>query len=176
MIKLDYLKMKEEFDGNEVMIDNISRLEMFDIFHCLLASNENVGNEIANEYNIKNEELRKWLKYCDGGLLFDTVVLSKQAYDEENDMEFDSYEDYNKDKEKYDLDEKYFIIGFRSYGDIICINMAEDNSKIYLLNIETGEFDQTWDSFTDWLAEEIDEGIQLIADDILDPIEAKLED
>lgn len=175
MMKLEYSKMREEFKGNEMMLDCIENLQEFEEFHYLLASDENMKNNIVSQYSIKNEQLEKWLKYCDGGLLFDTVLLSKQAYDKEKDLEFDSYDDYNKDKETYGLDEKFCIIGFRSYGDIICVNTEEHDNKVYLLNVETGEFDDIWDSFTDWITEEIDDAIKLIGEEALDPLPAKLE-
>lgn len=168
--------MKEEFKDNERMIENIERLQEFDLFHYLLSSSEKLKNEISNEYNIKMDELKKWLKYCDGGLLFDTVLLSKQAYDKENNLEFDNYDDYNKNKKDYGLDDKFCIIGLRSYGDLICINTEENDDKVYLLNLETGEFDDIWCSFTDWMIEEIDEAINLIAEDVLDPIPVKLKE
>ena len=176
MMKLDYEKMREEFKNNQMMLDCIDNLQEFEEYHYLLVGNDNIKKEITTQYNIKNEEFEKWLKYCDGGLLFDTVMLSKQAIDKEKDLEFDSYEDYNKDKRSYDLDDKYCIIGFRSYGDIICINTEENDKKVYLLNVETGEFDDIWNSFTDWITEEIDEAIKLIADNTLEPVPAKLED
>jgi len=175
MTRLNYLKMKEEFKDNEMMLDNINNLEEFDIFHYLLSGTQELEKEICKEYNIKNEELKKWLKYCDGGLLFDTVLLSKQAYDTEAGVEFDSYDDYNKDKASYGLDDKFCIIAFRSYGDLICVNTEENDNKVYLFNLEMGQFDDIWDSFVDWITEEIDEAMALIGDEVLEPIDSKLD-
>jgi len=175
-MQLNYEKMREEFKNNQMMLDNIEYLKEFEVFHYLLTGNEKTQKDICDKYNIKNEELKKWLKYCDGGLLFDTVLLSIQAKDVEQDLEFDSYEDYNKDKKMYGLDDKYCIIGFRSYGDIICVNTEEDDKQVYLLNLETGEFDDIWCTFTDWITEEIDTSIQLIADNALEPIQSKIEE
>lgn len=175
-MKLDYLKMREEFKNNKMMLDCINNLEEFEEYHYLLVGNDDTKEEVIKQYNINNKEFEKWLKFCDGGILFDTVILSKQAIDNEKELEFDSYDEYNNDKESYGLEEKYCIIAFRSYGDIICINTEQNDEKVYLLNIETGEFDDIWNSFTDWITEEIDEAIKLIADDILEPLPAKLED
>jgi len=176
MMKLDYKKMKEEFKNSQMMLDDIENLEEFEEYQYLLVGNENTRNEIINKYNIKNEEFKTWLKYCDGGLLFDTVLLSTQAYDKEKDLEFDSYDDYNNDKQSYGLDEKFCIIGFRSYGDLICVSTEENDNKVYLLDVEKGEFSDIWNSFIDWLTEEVDDAIKLIADETLEPIAAKIED
>lgn len=176
MMKLDYTKMKEEFKNSQMMLDDIENLQEFEEYQYLLVGNENTKNDIINKYNIKNEEFKNWLKYCDGGLLFDTVLLSQKAYDKEKDLEFDSYDDYNKDKKSYGLDEKFCVIGFRSYGALICVNTEENDNQVYLLDVEKGEFTDIWNTFVDWITEEINEAIKLIADETLEPIPAKIED
>lgn len=42
------------------------------------------------------------------------------------------------------------------------------------MGCRNGEFSDIWDSFADWLTEEIDDAIRLIAEDALTPLEIKL--
>ena len=55
MERLDYLKFKEAFKGNDNMVESIRRLEEFDNYHCLIKSNIQIANSIISKYGIKME-------------------------------------------------------------------------------------------------------------------------
>ena len=118
------------------------------------------------------------MKYCDGGLLFDTVMLSSKGYDEELDLEFETFDEYNTSevKEEMSLPAGYSVFAIRSYGDPICFNSATNDGKVYLWNIEKSIFEEIWDTFEDWLTDEMDSAIQLIGEEVLDPLDIKLGD
>lgn len=161
----------------EPMKSNIQILTDFDIYHCLLAGGMPIALKVQRQYKAVPLELLDWLKYCNGGLLFDTVLLTTKEHDDELDLDFDTYDEYNTDEARkdYGLPEGYVVFAVRSYGDPICFRNDEPDEKIYLWDVELQEFTDIWDSFGDWLTEELDEAVQLIADDDLDPLAVKLD-
>ena len=161
----------------EPMKGNIERLVDFDLFHCLLAGSLNTSIKLKNIFQYLPAEFIDWAKVCDGGLLFDTVLLSTKGYDKSLDLEFDTFDDMNSDEAKadFDLPEGYIVFAMRSYGDPICFNGNEKDGKVYLWDVENKEFTDIWDSFTDWLTEEIDDAVRLIAEDALEPLNIKLD-
>ena len=161
----------------EPMKGNIERLSDFDAYHCLLAGRLSTSINLKDKYPCLPPEYLNWLKVCDGGLLFDTVILSSKAHDDILDLDFDTYDDMNSDEaySEFNLPEGYFVFAMRSYGDPICFNAKEKDGKVYLWDVEEGEFTDIWDSFADWMTEEIDDAVKLIGEDALEPLEIKLE-
>ena len=175
MSVLSYKKINKK-ELSELMAENYDRLQDFDIYHCLLDGNESSATKIQALVGKITTAYLEWLEICDGGLLFDTTVLASKDYDEELDLPISSIEEYNNADSllEYGISDEYFIFAVRSYGDPICMKKGGEDERVYLWNNEQKEFEDVWDTFEDWLTEEIDEGIQLIADDVLDPLEIKL--
>lgn len=73
------------------------------------------------------------------------------------------------------LPQGYSVFAIRSYGDPICFNYAANDGKVYLWNRETAVFEDIWATFEDWLSDEIDAAVQLIAGGYLKPLGIKLE-
>ena len=175
MAILSYEKL-EMYDLSSCMLENFKRLQDFDIYHCLLAGT------LASTLKIQSQMLKfpqaflKWIKICDGGLLFDTTMLSSKSYDKDLDLPFSSIEEHNTVDaiREYGLPDGYFVFAVRSYGDPICFKKRGEDERVYLWNREEEAFEEVWDTFEDWLTEEIDTGIQLIAEDVLDPLDIKL--
>lgn len=161
---------------SEPMKGNIERLADFDAFHCLLSGSLETSIKLKEKYPCLPVEYLDWLKVCDGGLLFDTVLLSSKGHDDKLNLDFDTYEDMNSEDahSEFNLPEGYIVFAMRSYGDPICFNSEDQGGKVYLWDVENGEFSDIWDSFADWLTEEIDDAIRLIAEDALTPLEIKL--
>ena len=162
--------------STEPMKGNVERLETFDKYHCLLAGSLAASIKLQEVYGNLPIEFLNWIKVCDGGLLFDTVLLSTKGHDDKLDLDFDTYDDMNSSEaySEFGLPEGYVIFGIRSYGDPICFNVRESDGKVYLWDVEKEEFTDIWNSFSDWLTEEIDDAIKLIAEDALDPLGIKL--
>ena len=170
------LKLAAETYTKEPMKTNIKCLLDFDEFHCLLAGNEKIAAHIRKEYAGLPAEYMEWLSLCDGGILFDTVMLSSKQHDDDLDLDFDTYDELNSQESKsaYDLPEGYVIFAILSYGDPVCFSEDEKDEKIYLWDAENKEFSDIWNSFADWFTEEIDDAVQLIAEEVLDPMGIKL--
>ena len=162
--------------SDEFMKGNVERLDLFNVYHCLLGASDSSVARAKEVLGSLPASFLEWMKYCDGGLLFDTVMLSTQGYDDELDLDFETFEDYNSEEVRSDmgLPEDYSVFALRSYGDPICFNTFLNDGKVYLWNVEKGLFEEIWDTFEDWLTEEIDVGVQLIGEEILDPLDITL--
>lgn len=163
---------------SDVMKENIKRLELFDIYHCLRKASFSSAIKAQEVLGKIPTSFLEWMKICDGGLLFDTIMLSSNSYDEDLDLDFETFEEYNTKNVKADmaLPEGYSVFAIRSYGDPICFNSVANDGKVYLWNIEKSIFVNIWDSFENWLSDEIDSAIQLIGEEVLEPLEIKLGD
>lgn len=158
------------------MRDNVENLIEFEPYHCLFSGGMSASLKVQNTYGISSKQFLEWVLICDGGHLFDTVILTTRGHDSTVDLDLDTYEEYNSPeaKESYALPEGFVVFAIRSYGDPICFNVKENDGKVYLWNLEKADFDDIWDSFEDWLTEEIDDAIRLIAEDALDPMGVKI--
>lgn len=174
---LDHQSLLRSF-ASDVMKENVERLEIFNIYHCLRKSSFSSAIKAQEKLGKIPTSFLEWMKYCDGGLLFDTVMLSSKGYDKELDLDFETFDEYNtKDaKVAMTLPDGYSVFAIRSYGDPICFNSETNDGKVYLWNIEKSIFEEIWDSFEDWLTDEIDCAIQLIGEEVLDPLDIKLGD
>lgn len=174
---LDHQMLLRSFTS-DVMKENIERLEIFNIYHCLRKSSFSSAIKAQEKLGKIPTSFLEWMKYCDGGLLFDTVMLSSKGYDEELDLDFETFDEYNTNDTKAEmaLPDGYSVFAIRSYGDPICFNSETNDGKVYLWNIEKSVFEEIWDSFEDWLTDEIDSAIQLIGEEVLEPLEIKLGD
>lgn len=172
---ISYKKINKQL-LSERMSENFDRLEDFDIYHCLLEGSISSTLKIQSLVGKLPQSFIEWLKICDGGLLFDTTILSSKDYDKDLDLPFGSIEEHNTNDSllEYGIPEGYFVFAIRSYGDPICLKKGDDDEHVYLWNREENAFEEVWDTFEDWLTEEIDAGVQLIADDVLDPLEIKI--
>ena len=174
---LDHQLLLRSFTS-DVMKENVERLEIFNIYHCLRKSSFSSAIKAQEKLGKIPSSFLEWMKYCDGGLLFDTVMLSSKGYDEEFDLDFETFDEYNTNDVKSEmvLPEGYSVFAIRSYGDPICFNSETNDGKVYLWNIEKSIFEEIWDSFEDWLTDEIDSAIQLIGEEVLEPLDIKLGD
>lgn len=172
---LDYKKAASKFKGEKNVLEILACLRDFDEFHCLRDSNLLLAGKVENFVASPPKDYIKWMTICNGGLLFDTTLLSVDAYDKALEVEFSTLEDYNTPAahQEFMLPEGFSIIGLRSYGDPICVSASD--SRVYLWNCEAEDFTTIWDSFFDFLADDINEAMELIANEDLEPIPLKLE-
>lgn len=169
----DHHSAQEYYRKDELMAETIHRMEQFQEYHCLRSPAP--ANAVRPAFlRDAPEQYLKWLSHCDGGLLFDTVLLSIREYDPELDLEFDQLAQENTAdiRGELGLPPAFYIIGYRSYGDPIC--MREKDLHIYLWDCEAQAFDTIWGTFHDFLSDEVDTAIELIADGSLEPIPLKL--
>lgn len=175
MAILDHHVLLNSFN-DDYMNENVELLEAFNKYHCLRKASSQTVTKAKKILGSIPASFEEWLNYCDGGVLFDTVMLSTEEYDKELDLDFETYDEYNsaEAKEGMALPQGYSVFAIRSYGDPICFNCAANDGKVYLWNRETAVFEDIWDTFEDWLTDEIDAAVQLIGDGDLEPLGIKL--
>ena len=174
---MEFMNLKEakKVYTKGFMKDNIENLEEFDAFHCLLASKEDTIEKTKKVLKYIPKQYEEWLKYCDGGMLFDIDILTAHDYSDDE-IDFDNLEE-NNNEETYnmvDLPKGYVIFALESTGNVFCFNLEEKDEKVYLWNIEEKEFTDIWDTFEDWITEEIDIAIEMIGEDVIQPLDIKL--
>ena len=109
----DYARAANKYKDNELMLETIKRLRSFDEYHCLRNSSLLIGKKAAEVLPKSVEQYIGWMTVCNGGLLFDTTLLSVTDLDKELDIEFSTLDEYNNEETygEMELPEGYFIIG-----------------------------------------------------------------
>lgn len=176
MAFIDYKLLSQAYPAGR-MNDNVRRLKDYDIFHCLLAGNTERAAAVKKRVSDLPEDFLKWLDICDGGMLFDTAMLSTKSHDTELDLDFDTYGNYyNAElrKEK-DIRDDWFVFAVAVHSDVFFFDMGKKDGKVYQWDIEERKVYAIWSSFEDWLTDQINEAVDLIADEKLETLDIKLE-
>ena len=119
------------------------------------------------------EQLKEWLKIFDGGLLFTTSMFSTLDHKEGAFNQLLTFAEINSMdfKEKNDLPEEIVCFAMTNYGNYYCYVSYEDCGWVYEFDVDQCALTIKWDSFAQWLDEQIDFAESLIRDDLLDPLE-----
>lgn len=174
----NYEIAKEQFKNNEFVLETIKRLQDFDEFHCLRDTVPHSLKSVSTILSNVPDEYFEWLSVCNGGMLFDTTLLSVDAHDPQIGLDFSTLAEYNTSSNKQGciLPDGYSIIALRSDGAPICVIdnwRLPISSHIYLFD-EKGSITDIWNTFYDFLAEEVDTALELIANKDLEPIPLKI--
>jgi len=159
------------------MKENIRRLKDYNVFHCLLAGNSERANAVKKRMPDLPKDFLKWLEVCDGGMLFDTAMLSTKSHDAELDLPFETYSEYYNAELRKDrkLSDNWFVFAVAVHSDVFFFDQNKKDGKVYQWDIEEHKIYAIWDTFEDWLTDQINKAIELIADEQLEPLDIKLE-
>jgi len=159
------------------MKENVRRLKDYDVFHCLLAGNAERASAVEKRVSNLPKDFLKWLDVCDGGMLFDTTMLSTKSHDAELDLPFETYGNYHNAelrKEK-GIHDDWFVFAVAVHSDLFFYDMGKKDGKVYQWDIEEHTIYAVWPTFEDWLTDQINEAVELIAKETLEPLDIKLE-
>jgi hypothetical protein len=161
----------------DVMSSNIQALKEFDLFHCLLAGGTSRANAVKKRVPDLPEDFLDWLEVCDGGMLFDTTMLTTKVHDAELDLDFETYNAYyNADLRKdLEISDDWFVFAVAVHADVFFFDMAKKDGCVYQWDVEERKIYAEWSNFAEWLASQINEAIGLIADEKIEPLGVKLE-
>lgn len=152
----------------------------FDSFHLLCKGTKAYILKLASRYGNLPIEYLDWSTYCSGGLLFETDLFSLQARDVDLDVPLYTFEEETVNAEKHNLGSGFLVFAKASYGDYFCfpynVEARRCGDQVLQWNIEEEEFTAEWPSFYDWMREQLEEAIEAIAEEELEPIPLKLED
>ncbi len=177
MAFINYERLNKTYpDGR--MKENVRRLKDYDVFHCLLAGDS--GRTAAVKKRVANlpADYLKWLEICDGGMLFDTAILTTKSHDTELGLQFETYGDYYNTDLRNDKDilDDWFVYAVAVHSDVFFFDMGKRDGKVYQWDIEERRIYAVWDTFEDWLTEQINEATELIAKEELEPLDIKMEE
>ena len=159
------------------MEKNVRLLKDHDIFHCLLAGNTERAAAVKKHVAGLPEDFLKWLEVCDGGLLFDTAMLTTKSRDRELNLFFDTYGNYYdlELREGLNLSKDWFVFAVAVHSDVFFFDEGKRYEKVYQWDIEENTIYEEWDCFEDWLTCQINEALGLIANNKILPMGIKLE-
>ncbi|MBO4868620.1 MAG: SMI1/KNR4 family protein [Clostridia bacterium] len=119
------------------------------------------------------DQLKEWLKIFDGGILFTISMFSTRDREVGKFNRMLTFSEINSSdfREKNDIPEEVVCFAMTNYGNYYCYISYETSGCIYEFDTEQTALIKKWDSFSDWLNEQIDFAESLIADGELDPLE-----
>lgn len=169
----DYLLARKKYKNDKVMSMVLDGLKDMDQYHLLRSSSTK-----KSSFKLPDtaEEFKTWLTVCDGGLLFSTTLLGLDEYDGELEISFSTLQEWNTEQkhELLGIPSGYLIIALLNYGHPVCISSSD--SRVYLWAVSEMAFTTVWESFSDFLADEYNTAIQMVEDDVLEPIPIKMEE
>ena len=176
MAFVNYELLNQAYTAGQ-MKENIRLLKDFDVFHCLLAGNAERADAVKKRVADLSGDFLKWLDVCDGGMLFDTAMLTTKSHDAELDLDFETYGNYYNvelRKEK-NISDDWFVFAVAVHSDLFFFDMGKNDGHVYQWDIEEHTIYAVWSTFEDWLSDQIYEAIGLIADELLYPMIIKME-
>ena len=172
----NYSELENKYPSGR-MTENVRRLKDYDLFHCLLAGGADKVKTVKQRVADLPNEFFEWLEVCNGGMLFDTAMLTTKSHDADLDLDFETYADYfNTDLRKdKNLSDDWFVFALAVHSDVYFFDKVKKDGKVYQWDVEKSEIYAIWDTFEDWLTDQINEAIELIANEELEPLDIKLE-
>jgi hypothetical protein len=159
------------------MKENVRRLKDYNVFHCLLAGNAERASSVKKRIADLPDDFIKWLDVCDGGMLFDTAILTTKSHDAELNLDFETYGNYYKAdlrKEK-NISDDWFVFAIAVHSDVFFFDIKKKDSKVYQWDVEEHKIYAEWTTFEDWFTDQINQAVELIAKENLEPLDIKLE-
>ena len=159
------------------MKENVQLLEDFNSFHCLLEGNSERAYAVNKRVPDLPADFQKWLNVCDGGILFDTAMMTTKSHDTELNLDFYTYSIFYKTelRQFLNLSEDWFVFAVAVHSDVFFFDMAKKDNQVYQWDIEKKSIYAFWSNFEDWLSDQIHEAIGLIADKLIMPVYLKME-
>jgi len=118
--------------------------------------------------------IKTWYKFANGGLLFDTLLLSTRTFIPELSSPFVSLSTYNCSTARLlsALPDNLAVFAVASFGDLYCFDL-HGSSEVFQWSTTEHRVAARWPSFSLWLHQELTGAIELITEGILFPIAAQ---
>ncbi len=159
--------------------DACEKLCRFDMYHLLFRPSMSASLRTAERFVSAPADYLKWSRLCGGGSLQICEMLGEKGVDPDTGLAYETYDEYEAQSREAGLPPEYRVFAVANFGDYFCFRNSADgalDSCVYQWGLDEGEVVLIWDSFSDWLSEQVDTWVEMIADGELDPIEFKLED
>ena len=170
MSYINYELLLNKYPTGE-MNEFVKCLNEFDIYHCLLAGNEDSADAVKKRITGLPDDFLKWLEVCDGGdFFFDITILTTKS------DEFETYDDYPSADIRRDrhLSDDWFVFAKAIHSDVFFFDMSKKDGQVYQWDAEHLKIHASWATFEDWLISELNEALELIAEGELEPLGIKM--
>ena len=170
--------LRTKFKGT-ALESTCEMLGRFDLYHLLFKPVLESSLKAVKRFSFAPFEYRKWCGVCAGGDLQVCEFLGESGYDKDTGIRYGTYDEYEEESRKAGLPGEYFVFAVANFGDYYCFRNSSDGTedgKVYQWGVHEGEVVLIWDCFSDWLSEQVNTWVEMIADDELEPIALKLED
>lgn len=167
---------------NEKAINNCRNKELLLVLqqlkkyekYCNLLEGD-LGTYVKTHDRVGNmpSQLKEWLKIFDGGLLFTTSMFSTRDKEKGKFNRILTFAEVNSPefKKENGIPEEIVCFAMTNYGNYYCYVSSEDGECVYEWDAEQNALTVKWDSFSEWLGEQIEFAESLIQDELLDPLE-----
>ena len=175
---MDCVKALRECKGS-ALEDSMDKLVRFELYHLLFKPSMTTAMHAAERFAFAPEDYLKWIRFCAGGDLQVCEFLGETGVDKDTGVRYGTFDEYEKEAKKAGLPAEYHVFAVANFGDYFCFRSPADGSRdacVHQWGLHEGEEVLYWDSFADWLSEQVTNWVEMIADDELDPIGLKVED
>ena len=175
---MDCKKAAKELKGTPLE-DAINKLSRFDMYHLLFKPLMSSVLHTAERFSFAPEEYLQWSNYCAGGDLQTIEFLGEKGFDKETGVKFGTFDMYVQDGKIAGVSSEYAIFAVANFGDFFCFRKTSDetrDSAVYQWGTHEEDVVLVWDSFADWLSDQVNIWVNMIAENELDPIGLKMED
>jgi hypothetical protein len=110
-------------------------------------------------------------------MLFDTAMLTTKSHDTELDLPFETYGEYYNTELRKDknISDDWFVFAVAVHSDVFFFDLSKKDGQVYQWDVEENKIYAIWPTFEDWLTDQINEAVELIANEELEPLDIKLE-
>lgn len=170
-MKLDQSIIKKCKD--EQLQKVLVRLEKFNDYYSLLDGSIATYTRVFDTIGQMPAQLKEWLKIFDGGFLFTTQMLSTRNKVEGHFSQLLTFEEVNSEDFKEDnaIHPDVVCFAMTNFGNYYCFVAGEESGWVYEWDVEDYALTIKWNSFAEWLNEQIDFADSLIKEGVLDPME-----
>lgn len=167
---MNFVNAISRCDDNSVKIQ-IKKIEQYKEYTLLFEMTSAEYKIFKDMFKNIPFQVRSWYKFANGGMLFDTQLLSTKSIDVTSGVKLQCLSVYNSAtaRKMSGLSEKYVVFAIASFGDLYCFSQDGENDIIQWSVIEQKVVGK-WNNFYLWLKQEIDISLELIAEECLFPI------
>ena len=166
----DYSSAIARCNDNSIKVI-LKKIEYYKEYSILCSATGVEYKNFRDMYPDAPNAINTWYKFANGGLLFDTYLLSTKAIIEELGGVRLSLNAYNNIicRKALEIPENLVVFAVASFGDVYCFDKNGSN-EIYQWSVIEHNLVTKWANFSLWLYQEVNGAIELITDEDMYPI------
>ena len=156
---------------NEELKQVLNRFYEYKNYCDLLPGNNDTLLKTEQIIGAMPVQLKEWLSLFDGGLLFTTSMFSSREIEYGKFNALITFEEANSIdyKNSNGIHDSLVCFAATNYGNYFCYVPEENSECVYEWDPEEDALTLKWNTFAEWLNEQIDFAVTLIEEKLLDP-------